>query len=111
MDQVHLDQLLDPQTIARAEALGLQARWCSGPKGRNSKAQGNALGRHRREWCRPERAGLRVAFVHFGSAFSGLVGIRLTGSQGVALGFRMAGFQPLLRRVWGAGRCVPLPKF
>ena len=26
MDQAHLDQLLDPQTIARAEALGLQAR-------------------------------------------------------------------------------------
>jgi uncharacterized protein (DUF58 family) len=26
MDQAHLDQLLDPQTISRAEALGLQAR-------------------------------------------------------------------------------------
>ena len=26
MDQAHVDQLLDPQTIARAEALGLQAR-------------------------------------------------------------------------------------
>ena len=44
MDQTHVDQLLDPQTIARAEALGLQARLCSGPKGRNSIAQGNALG-------------------------------------------------------------------
>ena len=27
MDQTHLDQLLDPQTISRAEALGLQARY------------------------------------------------------------------------------------
>jgi uncharacterized protein (DUF58 family) len=27
MDQAHLDQLLDPQTISRAEALGLQARY------------------------------------------------------------------------------------
>jgi uncharacterized protein (DUF58 family) len=27
MDQSHLDQLLDPQTISRAEALGLQARY------------------------------------------------------------------------------------
>ena len=27
MDQTHVDQLLDPQTIARAEALGLQARY------------------------------------------------------------------------------------
>jgi hypothetical protein len=27
MDQSHLDQLLDPQTISRAEALGLQARF------------------------------------------------------------------------------------
>ena len=26
MDQAHVDQLLDPQTISRAEALGLQAR-------------------------------------------------------------------------------------
>ncbi len=27
MDQAHVDQLLDPQTISRAEALGLQARY------------------------------------------------------------------------------------
>src|SRR5690349_20513798 len=27
MDQAHLDQLLDPQTISRAEALGLEARY------------------------------------------------------------------------------------
>ena len=44
MDQSHLDQLLDPQTISRAEALGLQAGWSLGPKGRHSKAQGAALG-------------------------------------------------------------------
>src|SRR6266498_3635615 len=27
MDQAHVDQLLDPQTISRAEALGMQARY------------------------------------------------------------------------------------
>jgi hypothetical protein len=58
MDQSHLDQLLDPQTISRAEALGLQARSGSGPKGRNSTAQGNALGSRLNRFSSPEGAEL-----------------------------------------------------
>ncbi len=94
MDQAHLDQLLDPQTIARAEALGLQARSCSGPKGRHSSAQGKALGSRARNLFSPERAELRAAFGQSGCALSGLEMIYSTVTQGCALGWRMAGFQP-----------------
>jgi hypothetical protein len=40
MDQAHVDQLLDPQTISLTEA-----RFGLGPKGRHSPAQGKALGK------------------------------------------------------------------
>ena len=99
MDQAHVDQLLDPQTISRAEALGLQARWCSGPKGRNSIAQGNALGSRHNKLSSPERAELPAGWIAPGFALSGLERICVRSSQGVALGYRMTGFQPSTSRM------------
>jgi hypothetical protein len=94
MDQAHVDQLLDPQTISRAEAHGLQACLFSGPKGRNSIAQGNALGSCHNKWFSPERAELPAIRGTPGFALSGLERICFTKTQGVALGYRMTGFQP-----------------
>ena len=98
MDQAHVDQLLDPQTISRAEALGLQARACSGPKGRHSSAQGGALGLHPDNLFSPERAELRPGWCGRCFALSGLEVICSTCTQGFALGWRMTGFQPFAQR-------------
>jgi hypothetical protein len=108
MDQAHLDQLLDPQTISRAEALGLQARSCSGPKGRHSSAQGKALGSRPRNLFSPERAELRAAFGQSSYALSGLGTICSTVTQGFALGWRMTGFQPLARGASGVAQTIAI---
>jgi hypothetical protein len=106
MDQAHLDQLFDPQTIARAKALGLQARSCSGPKGRYSSAQGKALGLRRHILSSPERAELSAGCGHSGFALSGLEAICSTGTQGFALGWRVVGFQPLTHDACVAARTI-----
>jgi hypothetical protein len=94
MDQSHLDQLLDPQTISRAEALAWPARSGSGPKGRHSSAQGKALGSHHPSLFSPEMAELG-SLRQDGFAISELEIICSTVTQGFALGWRMTGFQPL----------------
>ena len=101
MVQARFDQLSDPQTISRAKALGMQARLFSGPKGRNSIAQGNALGARSDKWISPERAELPAIRGTHGFALSGLKRICFTETQGVALGYRMTGFQPLNPRAAG----------
>ncbi len=77
----------------------------SGPKGRHSSAQGKALGSHHRNLFSPERAELRAAAGQSGLALSGLEMICATVTQGFALGWRIAGFQPLAQ---GAVVAVPI---
>ena len=81
--------------ISHGKMLKLQTRFFSGPKGRNSIAQGKALGSRRHKWSSPERAELPAGRGTPGFALSGLERICAQMTQGFALGWRMTGFQPL----------------
>ena len=85
--------------ISHGKILKLQTRFFSGPKGRNSIAQGKALGSRHNNFSSPERAELPAGRIAPGFALSGLERICVRSSQGVALGYRMTGFQPSTSRM------------